>query len=525
MARAAPGSPPSGPAGRTVTRRELAAFIGMVLGMFMAILDIQIVSASIAEIQAGLSASTAEASWVQTSYLMANIVMIPLSGWLSRMMSTRILYAVSAVGFAVFSGLCATASSLPEMIAWRAGQGFIGGAMIPTVFATSYLLFPGKKGVQASVLIGMVVTLAPTVGPTLGGWLTQQFSWHTLFLINVPIGVAVAVAVWKLLDIDQPDWSLRRRLDWITLGLLAVFLASLEYVLEEGARWDWFEDASVRNLAIICGICGVLFFHRVLTQPDPLVELRAFLNPNFAIGSLFSFLLGIGLYATIYLIPLYLTQIRGFDAMQIGITMAITGATMFCCAPITGRLARVMDLRLMLAIGLFFYSLAIWLTARMTSEWGFWQFFWPQALRGAATIFVIVPVNQVALGTLPPAMLKNAAGLYNLTRNLGGAGGIAMVATMVVDRGYLHRARLADQVNWARPGVVETLHNIAASLTPKLGGSADVAALKRVAMLVERQALVLVYNDALMLIAAICIAAIPLTLLLARPRMADEPSR
>lgn len=510
---------------RVVTGRELAGFWAMVLGMFMAILDIQIVAASLADIQAGLSASTDEASWVQTSYLMANIVMIPLSGWLSRLLSTRVLYAVSAAGFALFSALCATASSLPEMIAWRAGQGFIGGAMIPTVFATSYLIFPGARGTQASVLIGMTVTLAPTVGPTLGGWLTQQFSWHALFLINAPIGIVVALLVWHFIDIDRPDWSLRGSFDWTALTLLAGFLASLEYVLEEGARWEWFDDASVRNLAIFGGICGALFFYRVLTKRDPLVELRAFLNPNFAIGSLFSFILGIGLYGTIYLIPLFLAQVRDFDAMEIGITMFITGAVMFCCAPITGYLARRYDLRLLLAIGLFFYALAIWLTARMTADWGFWEFFWPQALRGAATSFVIVPVNQVALGTLPPIMLKNASGLYNLMRNLGGAGGIAMIATMVIDRGYLHRAHLDEMVTWSRPGVIETLHDIAAGLTPQLGTAADLASLRIAAQEVATQALVMAYNDALMMIAFICFAAIPLTAILAKPRLAGDRKR
>ncbi len=520
MASAAPAIAPLGQPGRVVTGREWAGFMAMVLGMFMAILDIQIVSASIAEIQAGLSASPDEASWVQTSYLIAEIVMIPLSGWLSRLLSTRILFTISAAGFAVFSALCATATSLPAMIAFRAAQGFIGGAMIPTVFATSFLLFPGTRRAQVSVLIGMTATLAPTIGPTFGGWLTQQLSWHWLFLINVPIGAAVAVAVWKLLDIDRPDWSLRHSFDWIGLLLLAGFLGSLEYVLEEGARWEWFDDATVRNLAIVGVACGVLFFHRVLTRPDPLVELRAFTNPNFAIGCLFSFILGIGLYGSIYLIPLYLGRVRGYDSMQIGETMFVTGVFMFCLAPIAGRMARVLDLRVMLALGLICFGVAIWQTAQMTAEWGFWQFFWPQALRGASMMFVIVPVNQVALGTLPPSMLKNAAGLYNLMRNLGGAAGLAVITTLVTERGYLHRAQLAEQVNWARPGAINTLNDITASLAPKLGANAELAALKRVAEMVERQALVLTYNDVLMLMAGLFVAAIPLTFLLARPRMA-----
>ena len=217
--------------GARLTWRQWAGFMAMVLGMFMAILDIQIVSASITDIQAGLAASPDEAAWVQTSYLIAEIVMIPLSGWLSRLLSTRVLFVASAVGFTVFSLACSGATSLGEMVVFRAAQGFIGGAMIPTVFATSFLLFSGARRTQISVLIGLTATLAPTIGPTLGGWLTDQFSWHWLFLINVPVGAVVAVAVWSWLDIDRPDWSLRSRFDAIGLMLMALFLGALEYVL------------------------------------------------------------------------------------------------------------------------------------------------------------------------------------------------------------------------------------------------------------------------------------------------------
>ena len=219
--------------------------MAMVLGMFMAILDIQIVCASISDIQAGLAASPDEASWVQTSYLIAEIVMIPLSGWLSRLLSTRVLFVASALGFTLFSLACAGASSLGEMVVFRAAQGFIGGAMIPTVFATTFLLFPGEKRTQMSVLIGLTATMAPTIGPTLGGWLTEQYSWHWLFLINVPVGLVVAGAVWTCLDIDKPDWSLRRSFDLLGLLLMALFLGALEYVLEEGDRWDWFQDETI----------------------------------------------------------------------------------------------------------------------------------------------------------------------------------------------------------------------------------------------------------------------------------------
>jgi len=503
-----------------LTWRQWAGFMAMVLGMFMAILDIQIVSASIDEIQAGLAASPDEAAWVQTSYLIAEIVMIPLSGWLSRLMSTRILFVISASGFTLFSLACAGASGLGEMIVFRAAQGFIGGAMIPTVFATTFLLFPGARRVQISVLIGLTATLAPTIGPTLGGWLTERFSWHWLFLINVPVGAVVAGAVWSWLDIDRPDWSLRRGFDFAGLILMALFLGTLEYVLEEGERWDWFSDRTIAWCGVISAISGVLFFWRMLTRRDPLVQLRAFADINFSFGSLFSFVLGIGLYGSVYLIPLFLGRVRGYNSLQIGETMFVTGAAMFISAPIAGKLATKMDLRVMLAIGLLMFGGGLWWIAHLTTDSAFWELFGPQALRGAAMMFIMLPVNQVALGRLPPSALKNASGLYNLMRNLGGAVGLALINTISTSRLAVHTQHLNEQVTWARPGATNFLDTLTHALTAAKQGSASLAALQHVAMMVRQQALTLTYNDVLLLMALAFFAALPLTFLLAKPSLA-----
>ena len=237
-----------------VTAWQLVAFLAMVFGMFMAILDIQIVSASLAEIQAGLSASADEIAWVQTSYLIAEVVMIPLSGFLSRLLSTRILFTISAAGFTLASMLCATATSIEQMILYRALQGFIGGGMIPSVFAVAFTLFPASKRGVVSPLIALVATLAPTIGPTVGGYLSNTFSWHWLFLINVGPGILVSIAVFFLVDFDRPDYGLLKRFDFLGLAAMAVFLGSLEYVLEEGPRYDWFDDATIFTLAITAAL-------------------------------------------------------------------------------------------------------------------------------------------------------------------------------------------------------------------------------------------------------------------------------
>jgi DHA2 family multidrug resistance protein len=499
-----------------VTWREWAGFMAMVVGMFMAILDIQIVSASIGEIQAGLSASPDEVAWVQTSYLVAEIVMIPMSGWLSRLLSTRVLFVGSAIGFTVFSLACASATSLPEMIVYRALQGFIGGAMIPTVFATAFLLFPPERRASTSVLIGLTATLAPTIGPTLGGWLTETFSWHWLFLINVPFGIGVAAAVWRWMHLDKPNLRLFRGFDWLGLALMAVFLGNLEYVLEEGSRWNWFEDETIVRCTVLAGVAGMAFFWRMLTHKDPLVELRTFRNGNFSIGCLFSFVLGIGMYGTVYMIPLFLGRVRGYDSLQIGETMFVTGFGMFVSAPVVAYLVKRVDVRFIIVSGLSMTGLAIWLTGQLTKDSAFWELAGPQVFRGFSMMFVMIASNQMALGRLPPIMMKNAAGLYNLMRNLGGAVGLALINTMINTRMAVHGEALREQVTWARPGAMAILDNLTARLSAVSPDAAQLMALKRIAALVDQQALTLTYNDVFMAMGVAFFVAVPMTLLLAK---------
>src|SRR5882724_4935379 len=391
--------------------RRLIAFLAMVFGMFMAILDIQIVSASLTEIQAGLAASANEITWVQTAYLISEVVMIPLSGFLSRAMGTRLLFAISAGGFTAASLMCGLSTSINEMIVWRATQRFIGGGMIPTVFATAYIIFPRSKMGLVAPLIGLVATLAPTVGPTVGGYLTDALSWHWLFFINVLPGIAITIGVLALVDFDKPHLELLDHLDWIGLAAMAGFLGSLEYVLEEGPQYDWLEDTSVATCAVVCVLSAILFFYRVLTAQEPIVDIRAFKNRNFAFGSIFSFCVGIGLYGLTYIYPRYLAEIRGYSAMMIGETMFVSGIAMFMTAPLVGRLMQKMDMRIMIAIGLGLFALGTWQMTWMTRDYDFRELFLPQVFRGCGMMMAMVPVNNIALGTLPPSLMKNASGL------------------------------------------------------------------------------------------------------------------
>lgn len=497
--------------------RRLITFLLMVLGMFMAILDIQIVSASLSEIQAGLAASGDEIPWIQTAYLIAEVIMIPLSGYLSRMLSTRWLFTISSGGFTLMSLMCGLSNTMPEMILWRALQGFIGGAMIPTVFACAYTIFPRSKMHIVSPMIGLVATLAPTIGPTLGGYLTEYLSWHWLFFVNIVPGIIVTTAAFTLIDFDKPDLSLFRHFDWWGFLGLVLFLGAMEYVLEEGAGDDWFADGMIVAMTGVMALGGLLFFWRAFTAHEPIVRLDAFADRNFVMGSLFSFGLGIGLYGLIYIFPVMLAGVRGYNALQIGEAMMVSGAAMFLTAPIAGRFSRVYDPRLMMAVGFALFVLSCWMMTRVTSDWDYWEIFLPQVLRGVSLMFCMVPVSNIALGMLPHDKVKNASGLFNLTRNLGGAVGLAVINTVLTNREGFHYARLAESVSPAHPAATQSmamLEQAYAGLDDAAGG----AALSTLTGMVRLQAMVMSLSDIFLLLSALFAGLGLLLLVVAKPQ-------
>jgi DHA2 family multidrug resistance protein len=479
--------------------KRVVAFVIMVFGMFMSILDIQIVSASLSDIQAGLSASSTEVSWVQTAYLIAEVIAIPLSGFLSRALGTRLLFAISAAGFTFSSLICGFATSSGEMIFWRALQGFLGAGMIPTVFASAYTIFPRSKFHIVAPVIGLVATLAPTIGPTIGGYITDVMSWHWLFFINVVPGILITIGVLALIDFDQPNFPLLAHFDWWGLIFMGGFLGALEYVLEEGPQYEWLQDTSVAICAGISFVSAIAFFWRVLAAQVPIVDLRAFVNRNFAVGCLLQFCIGIGLYGLTYVYPRYLAEIRGYSAMQIGETMFVSGITMFLMAPVVGRLMLKIDLRYIIAFGLVIFALGSYQMTWITRDYDFYELLMPQILRGIGMMCAMVPTNNIALGTLPPERVKNASGLFNLTRNLGGAVGLAIINQMLNDRTDLHISRLQDRVTWGNASAVETLN----MLTQRAQGMGDAAlmALKQLSQIVHRQAAVMSFGDTFFMLA------------------------
>ncbi|MBU0724377.1 MAG: DHA2 family efflux MFS transporter permease subunit [Alphaproteobacteria bacterium] len=493
-------------------------FFAMVIGMFMAILDVQIVASSLGEIQAGLSASIEEISWVQTSYLIAEVIMIPLSGTLARIMSTRVLFALGALGFTVMSLACAMANSIETMILARSLQGFFGGAMIPTVFATAYTIYPRRHMARISVMIGLTATMGPTIGPTLGGYITQTLGWHWLFSINLVPGLIVAATVWNFLDVDRAEPAYLRGLDLIGLALLTVSLGSLQYMLEEGPRQDWFDDDRIVHLALISCASGLLFLYRVFTYRQPIIDLRAFSDRNFTLGCIYSFVVGIGLYGSVYMTPLFLAQVREYNAMQIGVIMMVTGLFQLGMAPIAGMLSTRLDLRVMLSFGFLMFCYALYLNSHLTAQSSYWELFVPQAVRGVSLMFCFIPVNRLALGTLPPDKLKNGSSLYNLMRNLGGAMGLATINTLLQDRTALHLARLTDHLSLSRPEVQAPIDRLAERFADSIAGDPELAAMRQIFRLVQREALVMGFNDCLLLLGLTFAASLILMPLVRKPR-------
>jgi DHA2 family multidrug resistance protein len=504
---------------RAAQRRTGLGFWAMALGSFMAILDIQIVASSINEIRAGLSASVDEIQWVQTSYLIAEVIAIPLSGYMARMLSTRIYFVICAVGFTLASLACAGAWSLGSMVLFRVLQGLLGGGMIPTAFATMFILFPDeKRRAVPQVLTGMLTMTASSLGPSIGGYVTDALSWHWLFLLNLVPGTVCAWAVWSLVDIDRPQPRMFRQFDLWGLLFMAMFLGGLEYTLDDGPRHDWFSEDSVTLCALMAAVGGALFFWRVLYTAHPLVDLRSFRNRNFAVTSLVSTVLGVGMFTLIYLTPVFLGQVSGYNPLQIGEVMMIQGGTMFLSAPLVGRLQARFDPRLVIAFGLLLIGGGTWINGLVTADWGIAEFALPQALRGAGFVCSFIPLTGLALGTLPQSDMHNASGLFNLTRNLGGALGLAVINTLINQRTWLHWQQLAESTRLSREPVREALGSMRSLLDPQLGAASQAGSFGMLAQQVQLQAAALTYGDMYRLLALCIFGAILLLPLLAKPR-------
>lgn len=495
-------------------------FFAMVIGMFMAILDIQIVASSIRQIQAGVSASQEEIAWIQTGYLVAEVVGIPLSGFLNRVFGIRRLFIMSAAGFVVSSVLCAMSWDLDSLIFFRIIQGFSGAAMVPTTMAASFTLFPAGRSMTQQVMIGMVATLAPSIGPTLGGWITQHASWHWLFLVNVVPGIAAITLVFLFIPKQKGEIALLKRLDVTALVAMALFLGLFEWIIDEGPGESWFQSSAIVKASIVCAVASVIFFRRALTSPVPLVDLRVFQDRNFASGALIGSVMGFGLYGSVFLLPLYLGQVRGYSSLQIGEIMSVAGLAMFIGGPIAGAMTRRYDPRFVVAFGLTLAAAGTWMNGHMTSESSFRELFWPQALRGAGLILTMVPTTNLALGTLPPERVANASGLFTVCRNLGGAIGIAVLTTMMLRFNQMHEQMIASGLSMSRPDVQTFLSTMTARMQAAGIPDPEGAALAQLVYRAKLEATVMTYNNLFLIMSMSFALVLLVVLMLDKPKQA-----
>jgi DHA2 family multidrug resistance protein len=501
---------------------SILPFAVMCAGMFMALLDIQIVASSLQNIGGGLSAAQDEISWVQTAYLIAEIIMIPLSGWLTRVFSTRWLFTFSAAGFTATSMLCGLAWNIQSMIVFRALQGLLGASMIPTVFTSSFHFFQGSRRVYSAAVIGTIASIAPTLGPVIGGWITDTLDWHWLFYINLVPGLAITFLVPAMVKIDQPDLALLREADYVGIVLMAIGLGTLEYTLEEGTRWNWFSDSTITATAWIAGIALTLFVIRSLNHRNPVVDLRALGNRNFALGCLLSFVTGVGIFTTIYLTPLFLGYVRGFSAWQTGTAIFSTGVASLLGTPVYIILARKFDTRWLMMFGMACFALAMWSFSFITHEWSAAELLVPQILRGFPQVFAVAPSVNLGLGSLPPERLKYASGLFNMMRNLGGAVGIAVSAAIINDQTNLHFQHIASHLTPANLPMERLVQGMTDRYGALPGGLVigHQAALEQLWKLAYREASTLAFADAFR---AIMLAFMVATLLVPLMRKVGAP--
>lgn len=485
-------------------------FLAMIFGNFMAILDIQIVASSLNEIQAGMSASRYEVTWVQTVYLIAEIIAIPMSSIFAKIISTRVYYAICALGFTISSLLCAMAWNLESLLFFRALQGFMGGGMIPTSMTALYLLFAENKRTLPLVLFGMVSTLGPAIGPTIGGWLTNSFSWHWMFLINIIPGIIITAIVYSNRDIDQANYGILKGLDWFCLAGLAMFLGGLEYFLDEGARQDWFTDTGVSCAFIVCVLGALIFFYRNLTTATPLLDLSVFKNKNFALSSIITFVIGMALYGLGYMIPVFLGQVRELNSSQIGHIMMVNGIVMFFFAPLLAWIIPNFDSRKTVFIGLVLAGTGVWMNSYLNIHSDFDFMLWPQIYRGVGLMICLIVVSHLAMATLPMSKVADASGIYNVMRNIGGAVGLALINSSLDWFTALHVAELNRFMTPKNLIFIEHLENLKAQLSDS-GDFAENLALGSIYQDIHFQALTTSFNDLLRLLAIIMFAAALLT--------------
>ena len=503
-----------------VSAKTWIAVIGATLGAFMAVLNIQIVNASLADIQGAIGAGIDDGGWISTSYLIAEIVVIPLSGWLAQVFSVRIYLLTNAVLFLLLSIACAFAQDLPQMIVLRAVQGFTGGVLIPMAFTLIITLLPKAKQPIGLALFALSATFAPAIGPTIGGYLTENFGWQFIFYVNLVPGAVMIGMLWFSLEAKPMKLSLLREGDWAGIITMAIGLSALQTVLEEGNKDDWFGSPFVVKLSVIAAVALTAFLWIELTAKKPLLNLRLLFRRNFGFGILANFLLGVALYGSVFILPVYLSRIQGYNAEQIGMVLAWTGLPQLLLIPLVPRLMRRFDPRLIIGIGFALFAASNFMNIYMTNDYATDQLFWPNIVRALGQALVMAPLSAVATAGIEAENAGSASGLFNMMRNLGGAVGIALLQALLTKREQYHSNMLMQSVSMLEQATrtrIDQLTQYFINHGVVDRAEASHRAVIAIGHIVQKQAFILAFSDTFYLLGAALIVALMAALLLRKP--------
>jgi DHA2 family multidrug resistance protein len=500
--------------------RKWIITLTVVLASMIELIDTSIVNVALPQMMGNLGATLDEVAWVVTSYVVANVIVVPMTGFLASAFGRRNYFAGSIVLFTVASFFCGHATNIWELVIFRFIQGTGGGALISTSQSILVETFPPEQLGLANALFGLGVVVGPTIGPTLGGWITDNYSWPWCFYVNIPIGIAATLLTVSFVREAREKRQIGS-IDWSGIALLVVGIGSLQVVLERGERDDWFSASYIVILSIVAGVGVVAFIWRELTAEHPVVELHVFKDRSLAVGTLFTFILGFGLYSSVFIFPVFAQNLLGFSAMQTGLILLPGGLTTAIMMPIVGKLLQKgVPPQLMNALGFGSFFFSTYMLSHSTLASGRADFFLPLVLRGIGLGLLFVPLTTLALSNLRGKDIAQGAGLTNMMRQLGGSFGVALIATYVEKRSWAHRQGLLEHLSIYDPPVRERLNAMVQGLLTK--GSTLVEAQKQaygaLEGIVVRQTFLMTYMDAFRIVGIFFLLCIPLLLLFKRRR-------
>ena len=515
---------PHAPDARASTADWIAVAAGA-LGALMATLDISITNSALPQIQGQIGATGTEGTWISTGYLMSEIVMIPLAAWLTRVFGLRNFLLANSALFIVFSMMCGWSNSLGMMIAGRIGQGFTGGAMIPTGQTIIRTRLPLSQLPLGMTVFGLIVLLGPLLGPVVGGWLAENISWKWCFFINLPVCIALITLLVVGLEADRPHWEAFFKADWVGIAGLSIGLSSLTVVLEEGQRERWFESHLIVTLTWITLAGMALIALSQFVAKRPILRLSLMRNPRYASVIIIVFVVGAGLYGISYLLPQFLSLVAGYNALQSGSIMLLSGLPAFLVMPILPRLLGKVDFRVLVVSGLVLFTISCMLDVSLTAQSVGHDFVWSQLVRGTAQLLAMMPLNQASMAAVSREDSADAAGLYNMARNLGGSVGLAIIGTLIDRRNSYHVAMLRESVSANSLIGQERMASNAAGWFAQTGDMAysQLRALGQLAAQIQQQALVMTYSETFWVLGIALASCVPLALLLKKPQPGAAP--